>query len=256
MKYVLFILFVLPVLCLTSCDQKDSINNNCVEIQQAKIKVDKTSYLVGDDIHLSILHKPGTAYYSWTQSNQLNAISNSDEINISSAEKVHEGWYYVQISYPECATHFDSVYITVKNKAVNAPCSPANNTVTFSSIPDISPATVSWGFNNSWNRKLLGARGAYGYPDFNIYFNTYWDNKEPEDGEYSITDMSSTGQYPPYTVYISSLYSSIFFQASSGKVYVTHVNGKLRATFCDVPLSGSLGGPSYTTTASGTLTAP
>lgn len=256
MKHVLFISFVLSAMCLNSCDKKDSMDNNCADIQQAKIKVDKTSYLVGDEIHMSILPLPSMAYYSWTQSNHLNAISNDEEVNIFAAEKADEGWYYVQISNPDCTTHFDSVYITVKNKPVTAPCSPANNTVTFSSIPDISPATVSWGFNTSWNRKLLGARGAYGYPDFNIYFNTYWDNKEPEDGEYSITDMSSTGQYPPYTVYISSLYSNIFFQASSGKIYVTHVNGKLRATFCNVPLSGSLGGPSYNTTASGTLTAP
>lgn len=76
MKHALFILFVLPVVCLNSCDKKDPLNNNCVEIQQAKIKVDKTSYLVGDEIHLSILNLPSIAYYSWTQSNHLNAISN------------------------------------------------------------------------------------------------------------------------------------------------------------------------------------
>jgi hypothetical protein len=57
----------------------------------------------------------------------------------------------------------------------------------------------------------LQAYGGRGYPDFKIYINTFWDAKEPEDGEYNIVTMAATNEYPPYTVTISSLYSGIYF---------------------------------------------
>jgi hypothetical protein len=255
MKTGYFLILTCLVSLFCSCI-KNTNKNNCAEIQQVKIVADKDTFLVGETIHLKVNKLPSIALFQWMHGNNPTTISGEEYVYIGYAEKGDEGWYHLNVSYPDCASHNDSIYITVKNKPAVAPCNPTNNTVEFSSIPDISPASVSWGYNTTWNRRLLAANGAYGYPDFKIYFNTYWDNKEPEDGEYTVTTMSATGEYPPYTVYISSLYSSIFFQAGSGKVYVSHVNGKLRVTFCNIPLSGSLGGPSYTTTASGTLTAP
>ena len=255
MKLSYFLVPACLVALLCSC-KKNTTDSNCAEIQQVKIVVAKDSFYVGDKIHIGINQMPDIALFTWTQTNSVNAISNDTAVDIYAAEKKDEGWYYLNVSYPDCASHNDSIYIWVKNKAVTPPCNPTNNTVTFSSIPDISPASVSWSYNTSWNRKLLEANGSYGYPNFDIYFNTYWTTREPEDGEYTVTTMAATDEYPPYTVFISSLYSSIYFQAGSGKVYVSHVNGKLRATFCNISLSGSIGGPSYTITASGTLTAP
>jgi hypothetical protein len=254
MKYAYFCIYAVLIVQLCSCVKKAP--DNCAEIKAVRIVAEKDSFYVGDEIHLKVNQLPTIALFIWDHDGSPNAVSNNEEVYISYAEKSHEGWYYLSVSYPDCASHNDSVYITVRNKPGTAPCSPANNAVTFSSIPDISPASVTWGYDATWNRKKLEGRGPSGYPDYKIYFNAYWNNKEPEDGEYTVTDMSSTGSYPPYTVYISSLYNSIFFQAGSGKVYVSHVNGKIRATFCSIPLSGSLGGPSYTTTATGTLTAP
>lgn len=242
--------------CQKEGEQDPELAQNCEKIKNVKITTEKTSYTVGDEIHLTVNEMPDIALYTWTHTNSLNSISSDETVDIIYAEKSHEGWYYLHVSYPECESHLDSIYITVKNKVTTAPCTPANNTVTFSSIPDINPATVSWSYNTTWNRRVLSASGSFGYPDFNIYFNTHWDTTEPEDGEYTITGMSETNQYPPYTVYISSLYSGIFFQAGSGKVYVSHVNGKLRVTFCSVSMSGSNGGPSFTATAAGMLTAP
>ncbi|MGC4035969.1 MAG: hypothetical protein QM764_08400 [Chitinophagaceae bacterium] len=255
MKYNYWIIFIFSLtsfFCGCKKQQNSDTDQNCAEIQQVKIVAEKNNFTVGDEIHLAVNQLPTIALFIWTQENEPNAISNDEDVDINYAEKKHEGWYYLNVSYPDCASHTDSIYITVKNKPVTAPCTSANNTVSFSSIPDLSPATVSWSYNTTWNRRVLSAHGSAGYPDFNIYFNTYWDTKEPEDGEYSVTTMQATDEYPPYTVYISSLYSSIFFQAGSGKVYVTHENGKLRVTFCDISLSGD----SYTTTATGMLTAP
>jgi hypothetical protein len=254
MKYVYFAICAALLVQLSSCVKEEP--DNCAEIQQVRITVEKDSFYVGDEIHIKVNQLPTIALFTWTHESSPNTISHEKDVYINYAEKGDEGWYYLNVSYPDCASHNDSVYITVKNKPGTAPCTPANNVLEFSTISDLNPASVSWSFDQTWNRKVLAARGASGYPEFNLYFNAYWNTKEPEDGEYSITDMSSTGYYPPYTVYISTLYSSIFFQAGSGKVYVSHVNGKIRVTFCNVPLSGSLGGPSYTTTATGTLTAP
>jgi hypothetical protein len=245
-------------LCLVSllpgC-QKNSDTDNCLQIQKVRIIASKDSVNVGDTINLTVNEDPSIALFQWTQTNQPNVISYQDHLLIPSAQKSDEGWYYLSVSNPDCTTHFDSVYISVKSKAVPAPCTPPNNTVSFSSIPSLNPATVTWGYDNSWNRRTLAASGSFGYPDFNIYFNTYWDNREPEDGIYTITTMDATNDYPPYTVCITSLYSSVYFEAT-GQVYVSHVNNKLRVTFCSIPLSGSLGGPSFTTTATGMLTAP
>ena len=260
MKYSYLVAFVSLTVTLLGCqkngDKDPAIEQNCAKIKQVRIIAEKTSLTVGDEIHLTVNEMPDIALYIWMHGSNPTMISNDEDFDINYAEKSDEGWYYLNVSYADCDSHVDSIYISVKNKPVTAPCIPTNNTVAFSSIPDIDPAIVSWSFNSTWNRRVLAAKGTPGYPDFNIYFNTTWDTAEPEDGEYSVTTMSATGSYPPYTVYISSLYSNILFQAGSGKVYVSHQNGKLKVTFCTVSLTGSNGSSSFATTASGMLTAP
>lgn len=242
---------------LNGCKKSDSDEeNNCAQILKVKITGAKTTtYYVGDTIKLGTSITP-LGLYSWTTTSSLNAISNTDGVFIPSCTKYDEGWYYLSVSYPDCASHNDSVYIAVTNKAVSAPCSPSNNTVTFSSIPDVSVGSCSWGVDPSWGLKDLSANPSSGYPTFNIYFNPYWNTREPEDGAYNISPTITFDQNDLYTVYMNSTYSSILFEAGQGQVFVSHVNGKLRVTFCTISFSGSLGGPSYTTTASGMLTAP
>lgn len=236
------------------CKKSDSADN-CAQIPLVKITGAKPSYVVGDTIQLSTNITP-LGLYSWKTTNSLNEISNTDAVFIPSCTKYDQGWYYLAVSYPDCASHFDSVYISVTNKAVDAPCTPSNNTVSFSSIPNISFGSCDWALDPSWGLRDLSANTTYGYPDFNIYFNPYWNSIEPEDGAYNISPSITFDQNDLYTVFISSTYQSIYFVAGSGKVYVSHVGGKLRVTFCSLSFSGSLGGPSYTTTASGMLTAP
>ncbi len=256
------ILPLIPGLCcvllFSACKKSESelIAENCEQIQQVKITGAKTTpYYVGDTISLATNIIP-TGLYRWSQSNQPNDISNDATVFISSCTKNDEGWYYLNVSYPECASpHNDSVYITVINRPATAPCSPAANTVSFSSIPDIN-VSCSFGIDPSWGIKTLSGYYAMGYPDFNIYFNPYWNSKEPEDGEYNLSHTITFDDYDPYSVFIASTYSSIYFQANDGKVYVTHKNGKLQVTFCNINLSGEWGGTGYNTTATGNLTAP
>ncbi|HEY6901692.1 MAG TPA: hypothetical protein VI233_13650 [Puia sp.] len=235
--------------------KKSEVPDACALIPQVKITGNKQAYFVGDTIQLGTTISP-LGLYSWKTTNSLNAISNSDRVYISSCTKDDEGWYYLSVSNPDCVSHFDSVYISVRNKPVTASCTPSDNTVTFSSIPNLSFGSCTWGPDPSFGRRVLSAVTPYGYPDFKIYFNPYWDSKEPEDGAYDISPEILFDQNNVYTIYFSSTYQSIYFEAGTGKAYVSHTGGKLRVTFCSLTFTGSLGGRAYTTTASGKLAAP
>jgi hypothetical protein len=238
-----------------SC-KKNEEGNNCEQIQQVKITGFKSSYYVGDTISLGTNLIPPISLFNWNFGDNPNSISGGPTVFIYPCSKYDEGWYYLSVSYPDCASHNDSVYISVINKPATAPCTPTNNTVSFSAIPNISFSTTSWTMDPDFNCKLLNGYYAYGYPDFNIYFNFFWNNKEPEDGEYNISNTITFDDNDPYSVFIASNYSDIYFEANPGKVYVSHVNGKISVTFCSLTLIGDNGGPSYTTTAIGALTAP
>ena len=90
----------------------------------------------------------------------------------------------------------------------------------------------------------------------NIYFNYYWNGLEPEDGAYTLSPDISFTEGGPYNVFIVSNYSNLYLVAESGSVYVTHSNGKIQVTFCGLTMRDVYGGVTYTTTATGNLTAP
>src|SRR5258706_6614138 len=86
---------------------------NCEQIQQVKITGAKTPpYYVGDTISLATNLVP-LSLFRWSQTNKPNDISNGATVFINSCTKDDEGWYYLNVSYPECAYHNDSVYISV-----------------------------------------------------------------------------------------------------------------------------------------------
>jgi len=229
----------------------------CDRLHKVKIVTAKTTYYVGDTIQLNV-NDEVDGFYSWRHSSIPNDLSLGTGFHTDYATKTYQGWFYLSVNNVECnETVHDSIYIEVINKPAVAPCDPANNTANFSSIPDISFSTATYAINYSYNRKYIGGYKSYGYPDINVYFHPYWLDKEPEDGAYTVaTGSIAFGSENVYEVFITSIYSSIFFQPQGGKAYVTHVNGKLQVTFCDVPLRGDLGGAPYTTTVTGKLTAP
>ena len=227
----------------------------CNELKKVKIVTAKTSYYVGEPIQLDV-STVVSGYYTWRHSKMPNDISLDEDYYTDYATKINEGWYYLTISNPDCETLHDSIYIEVINEPVDAPCDPSNNTASFSSIPDIAFSTATYGIDYTWNRRYIGGYQSFGYPDINVYFHPFWLEQEPEDGEYTVaTGGMAFGSENVYEVFITSLYSSIFFQPTGGKAYVTHVNGKLQVTFCGVELTGSIGGPVYKTTVTGRLTA-
>jgi hypothetical protein len=253
MRYASLTAYALLLLYITGCKKEP---DNCEEIRNIKIAAIKDTFFVGEDIDLGPVELATVALYIWWHGENPNAINSSDPyVHISSCSKADEGWYYLSVSHPDCSSIVDSVYVTVINKPAQAPCSPAVNSANFSSMPNVNFGSVVYERDPSYNRKSIKGRAAFGYPDIAIYFNNYWDNKEPEDGEYTLEGFPALSDFKPYTAYLSSRYSDILF-SGSGKLYVSHINGKLQVQFCDINLLGEYGGIAFRSTATGALKAP
>lgn len=241
---------------LTGCvkSKEELIEHNCSLIQNVEITGAKEEYMEGENIELGINEQPDIALYKWFRPNS-NELSGTTTLRIDYCEKSDQGWYYLAVNYPDCTTKVDSVYISIKHNPADPPCTVTDNKIDFSSIPEISATTVTWGLDASYNKKKLSAYYKSGYPDLNIYFNGYWNDKEPEDGEYDLGNQLTLSDFNPYTVYVSSLYSSILFSGNSGSVFVSHENGKIKVSFCSISLRGSNGSNSFSTDATGSIKA-
>ncbi len=259
-----FALLFVVALSVKSCSKKaanaveEILNNDdgsvCDSIAKIKIRGVKSSYYVGDSISLSVSNVPNIAY-KWTQENKVNSVSNGTTFDLRSCTKNDQGWIYVVASNNKCTTNIDSVYLNIVNVPVTPPCSPTNNVIQFSTLPDLNFTNTYWNLSPTWNRmSLSGSSGSFG-----VYFNQYWNTKEPEDGVYDIANsISFSGVFSVYSVFISTISQSIYYSSNntSEKVYVTHQNGKIQVSICDVTLGGSFGGTPVQTKITGKITAP
>jgi hypothetical protein len=236
--------------------KKDIDQDNCEQIQKVRISIPKTSYHVGDSIVMKMSLVPPISLVSWNRGIYSNQNWDDTTLTIYPCTKEDDGWWYLNVSYPGCAVMNDSAYISVLNNPVNPVCTTQDNVAIFSAIPDISFTSTSWGLDPDLNARVLqGATPGDQY--IKIYFNSYWNSREPEDGAYntySISDFYSTNDL--YSVYMVSGYSGLFFTAGPGKLYVTHENQKLKVTFCSASLTATDGYNVYTTSATGSVVAP
>lgn len=211
----------------------------------------------GETVRLEISPRPDIALLQWWREGGGPApLSDGYEFVITYCDKGDEGWYFFNASYPDCNSNTDSVYIAIRRNPTPPPCNPSHNKVDFSHLPEVEATSVEWEANAIGGKRLT-LTGPFRYPDFTIEFNRFWKDKEPEDGEYELGNVTSLNDFDPYTVYVRSLYTGIIFEGNNGgKIYITHENGKLVATFCDISLSGSNGHMLFTTTARGAIKAP
>jgi hypothetical protein len=236
---------------LLSCQKMAGDNDlTCEKIKSAKITVPKTTFFAGEEIRLSTV-EGANIFYGWNHSVLPGNLGSSSSYIIPACSKADEGWFYLSVGNPDCTTKHDSVYITVINKPIAAPCSPVNNKVDFSSVPDISFSSATWSYEVGYNSRNLRGYQGLGYPDINVFFHHYWNDMEPEDGEYSLNNVPSFDGGSVYSVYLASHYDITWYGGRNGKVYVSHVNGKIQVTFCNVTFSAE--GNSFTGT--GKLTA-
>ena len=219
---------ILLFFLLSGCTKQP---DNCAEILQIRIVGAKPAYYTGDTLRLQTNMLATSALYLWNLNDNPTIISGTQEVYRTPVTKADEGWYYLTVSHPDCAFIQDSVYISVVNRPESPPCSPVLNTATFSNMPDVQFLSVTVGRDPFFGTKSITGYYAYGFPDLKIHFNHFWDTREPEDGAYTVAHMTTLTDYNPYSVHIASKYGDISFAGTSGKIYVSHLNKKITATF-------------------------
>jgi hypothetical protein len=203
---------------LTGADQAD----NCADIQKMKLISPKSHYLVGDTIRIGVT-VVANGYYEWHVPSSGSSVSGGPTYEVDSCSKKDQGSYYLSVSDGTCS-NYDSIQVTVTNKPVPAPCTLADNTVSFKGYPTLSTSYPTWRLDQSSNTKDLGLNDNNG--DFFIHFDPYWATREPEDGIYRITTDFFYSDVYSVSMDLTT-YGGSFLTAKSRIVYVSHVNNKV-----------------------------
>jgi len=128
-----------------------------------------------------------------------------------------------------------------------APCNPADNTADFSSLNAFNFYFVAHEPTSSYGGYTITGNGNGG--DITL---TFIGPNAPTPGVYHVT---GTGQARAVDdVAVNATAGNIWWQSSQGNVYVTVNNGKVTAVMCNVPFTGSLGGPSFKTNVTARMT--
>jgi hypothetical protein len=131
--------------------------------------------------------------------------------------------------------------------AGTASCNPAVNTADFSGVAGINFYSVM--HDTNVGGYTITANGMGG--DLSLQFSG---NSQPKPGVYHVKPVGGVSAVDDVAVY--AVASSILWQSSQGNVYVTVANNKVTAVLCDIPFTGSLGGPAFTTKLTAKITEP
>ncbi len=232
MKYGL--LLSILVISLSSCQKKASCS------QELELGANSATPTVGQKLELTASQGVENDVYYWDGPG-LHEITNSNKITIDEIKLSQSGTYYVSRNSGECNnTLHDSIVIDVKLLQETPPCSLTNNRADCSNIPDVNFTSVYQTFNTSFNGVSLEGYGPSGYPGtFVVLFNSYNGNVEPKDGTYNTTNGSVFSILnEPNDISVSFIYASNYYHCHPNqKVYITHLNGKLRASLCNMTFS-------------------
>lgn len=192
--------------------------------------------IVGDNVVITALKETANEVFQWNGP-KLNLTNQTNILRIDDIKLSQSGIYYCNKGNTDCNTSIgDSIVINVQLKQETPPCTPVNNTVTSSSIPGTTFTSVTKSFTGTFGAITMYANGTFGYPPFTIVFNSYNGNTEPRDGTYTTTQGYTFNVLDePNVISISFIYNSDFYHCHPGKkVYVSHINGKLQVTFCNL----------------------
>jgi len=205
-----------------------------------KITASDSTPVVGSDVTIRT-DKTGPDY-QWSGPGNffLTANSGQDSETIHQIMIYQSGWYYCEGIQTNCSsTVADSVYLDVKYQQGTPSCSLANQQITNTGgLPDFSAATVF---------KSYGGYGAIqldaddGVTDYLFVFNPNNFNTEPKDGVYYTTnDLLFSNGEDADAIDLTINYYPYYLTSDPGqKVFVSHVNGKLRISFCSLTAEGS-----------------
>ena len=228
-------------------DPQDPNNpNSCAALNTMPITANGP-VTIGNTLKFSVPDRPGYTY-TWFGPWYYSGYNPSDSIWDASLK--NEGWYYVRIDKDGCtAPKYDSVYIDVKLKQGNPPCTATLNTATYSLLFDDTFTSIDKSWDPGYGVLTLNASG--NGVDLDIIFHPHWNTIEPEDGIYYTTNVPTFDQVDPEynKVFASTVKQSIYWSTHADQpVYVSHVNGKLQVRYCNINMSG-YNGTSYFTTA-------
>lgn len=246
---------LLCTVAFTSCKKTPAGDaaNPCEKIKETHAHP-FTAVTKGAEIYITA-DSLADAWYEWTGPGNFQSSSQSNTVS-TYADYTDEGWYYVRISHDGCTSHFDSVYVEVKFPQGTPTCTPANNSANFSGALILGDQAFSFiSFGDVSNGYGVTANSSNG--DMTVALSTYWSTHEFKDGIYYTTNNPLPDYSDIGAVYISDVNQSIYWVAEADKpVYISHVGGKRRITFCGIQFSGDLGGPVYHTTISAQITQP
>ncbi|TCJ17445.1 hypothetical protein EPD60_04440 [Flaviaesturariibacter flavus] len=259
-----FLLLAIPVVTFFVSCSKPAVSNDddepastgsrvCDSLRANRITGNNNA-LVGDYVTLRIreqIFANDFVYINWWGPGNYSDQGHSS-ISFSNVNLGTSGWYHVRLSsMNQGCEKEDSVYVNVGLPQGTPSCNLALNTISYSNMGTAPITTVTKTFN-SLNLRVLRAGSSSG--SIELQFHPYFRDKEPIDGIYEVSTNPAQNDFLANSIYISSVAQSIFFQGNNEqqKIYISHVNGKLQAQFCNIAMSGS-NGWSWTTAVSGTL---
>lgn len=261
MKTKSFLTLLISISCfliLVSCtSNNDSNNENNICDQIALLNVQNfTPVILGDNIHLTADYLEGVQYH-WFGPNGFEDYG-ADIYVTTDAKYSDNGTYTVVMSYEGCTDRTLNVDVVVNFPQGSPSCTLINNSAQFSGSVILGNQTygfMTWGSAAVGDNYEIVANGTNG--DMYMYLSPYWKTHELVDGIYYTTTNNSPELADYNKIYISNVNGGIFWQCQANQpVYISHVGGKARISFCDVTFSGSLGGPSYQTTIKAQITKP
>ena len=114
------------------------------------------------------------------------------------------------------------------------PCTPSNNTGTFTGYPQANFTLISGNILSSYDRYEVYASS--GSCELTIGFKG---QEVPSDGIYTINTDGVSADLAQNEVYVKVNFSGAlcYYYPGNGKVYVTVSSGKVSASFCNIPIS-------------------
>jgi hypothetical protein len=238
---------LLSTIFLTSCEK----SKTCASSME--LTTTTRTPTVGDDIVIRAISEGDNEVFQWngpyTNLTNQNSTLTIDDIKLS-----HSGTYSCNKANSDCNTSIgDTILIEVQLKQETPPCSLTNNYMSANNTPNATFSSVTQGFHSTWNGVYLEGYSGFGSPTLLVVFNSYNGNVEPRDGVHLTTEGPTFNVFDePNEVSVSFISSSTFYHSQPDqKVYVSHVGGKLRVSFCNLIFSGAggLGAPNTTCTA-------
>lgn len=235
----LLFLIVLSGVLFAACKKSSADNGGCF----AGIKLTPTDSVPHAGDTVSIYANVPKLLYQWSGPDNYtsNGFTDANFITIQGIQIHQTGWYYCGASVPGCNPHSDSVYIRVQYQQGKPPCSLTDGTISNTAgIPDFAGASVAKYYDGG---VTVSAYGGIGYPEYYFVFNSYNGNTEPQDGIYYTTSIPAFDPLQDADVVNMNVVDDFYYFTSDDgqKIYVSHVNGKLRISFCGIRADDSSG---------------